>query len=132
MADDLNELDRSGKLITDKKCIDDVALKLFRHIVVTQWSLSSAEINQLLGGVNVIEVIENEAIILSNCELERISLILNIYKVLNTLFAEQKQANAWMRKSNKAFDGSTALNVMLKGDITGLKSVTNYLIQQLN
>ncbi|WP_445769098.1 hypothetical protein [Rheinheimera sp.] len=35
MADDLNELDRSGKLITDKKCIDDVALKLFRHIVVT-------------------------------------------------------------------------------------------------
>lgn len=135
MTTELNELDdgaASGKPMPDKKSIDNVALKLFQHIVVTQWLLSPNEINQLLGGGDVLEVTKDTPLTLSNYKLERISLILSIYKALNTLFTEQKQANEWIKKSNKAFDGYTALSVMLQGDINGLKSVRNYLMQQLN
>ena len=135
MTNKLNELDdgaASSKPIPDKKSIDDVALKLFRHVVVTQWCLSPIEVNQLLGGGDTLEVTGDMPLTLSNCQLERVSLILNIYKVLNTLFSEQNQANKWIKKSNNAFDGCTALGVMLQGDINGLKSVTNYLMQQLN
>ncbi|MGP4845429.1 MbcA/ParS/Xre antitoxin family protein [Marinobacter sp. 1Y8] len=56
--------------------------------------------------------------------LERISYVLGIYKALRTLFPNEDQANAWIKKSNRHFDGRAALEVMLDGD---LATVRRYL-----
>ena len=59
--------------------------------------------------------------------LERISYLLGIYKNLQILFPDPKQADAWVRKPNAAplFGGGTALERMLSGNVADL-----YVVRQ--
>ena len=59
---------------------------------------------------------------LSQDILTRISLIIGIYKGLNTLYSDQVLANSWVNlpNSNPIFGGKSALSLMTEGGIDGL------------
>jgi len=61
--------------------------------------------------------------------LERISYLMGIYKALHVLLPSEKSANSWVRKPNDAalFDGGTALDLMMSGDIEDLAIVRRHL-----
>jgi hypothetical protein len=59
--------------------------------------------------------------------LERLSLILGIYKSLQILLPDAAAADGWVRKGNAAFGGSTALAVMLGGNVGDLLRVRRWL-----
>ncbi len=57
----------------------------------------------------------------------RISLILGIFKNLETIYEEPDLADAWIKRPNDAFNGQSALDRMLAGQITDLVEVRHYL-----
>lgn len=61
--------------------------------------------------------------------LERISLCVGIFKLINILFSVPARADDWMRKPNSAplFRGRSAIDVMLEGDLDGLYTVRRCL-----
>jgi hypothetical protein len=64
--------------------------------------------------------------------LERISYLLGIWKDLQILFPDPAQADAWLRKPNRAtpFGGHSALERMLSGNVADLYVVRQYLDAQ--
>jgi len=69
---------------------------------------------------------------LDHDQLERVSHILGIYKALQILLPEPAAADAWVRRPNQAgpFQGEPALELMIRGGITGLFTVRRYLDAQ--
>jgi hypothetical protein len=65
-------------------------------------------------------------------QLERISHVLGIYKALQILLPEPAAADAWVKRPNRAepFSGRPALDLMVRGGITGLFTVRRYLDAQ--
>ena len=57
----------------------------------------------------------------------RLSNLLGIHKALRIIFHEQARAYAWITQPNQAFDGRSALAIMLGGDLTDLMRVRRYL-----
>lgn len=64
---------------------------------------------------------------LSRDTLERLSLLLGIYKSLQILLPDPAAADAWVRKPNAAFGGSSALAQMLGGNVSDLLRVRRWL-----
>jgi hypothetical protein len=64
---------------------------------------------------------------LSRDTLERLSLILGIYKSLQILLPDAMAADAWVKKPNAAFGGSSALALMLGGNVGDLLRVRRWL-----
>jgi hypothetical protein len=69
---------------------------------------------------------------LDHDQLERISHILGIYKSLQILLPDSGAADSWVRRQNRAdlFQGEPALELMLRGGISGLFAVRRYLDAQ--
>jgi hypothetical protein len=59
--------------------------------------------------------------------LERLSLLLGIYKALQILLPDAAAADAWVKKPNSAFGGSSALTLMLGGNVGDLLRVRRWL-----
>lgn len=59
--------------------------------------------------------------------LERLSLLLGIYKALQILLPDADAADAWVKKANGAFGGSSALALMLGGNVGDLLRVRRWL-----
>jgi Protein of unknown function (DUF2384) len=59
--------------------------------------------------------------------LERLSLLIGIYKALQILLPEAQAADAWIKKPNSAFGGSSALALMLGGNVGDLLRVRRWL-----
>ncbi|NML31584.1 DUF2384 domain-containing protein [Paraburkholderia sp. G-4-1-8] len=61
--------------------------------------------------------------------LERLSLLLGIYKALQILLPQPSAADAWIKRPNSAppFGGRRALDRMLAGNISDLVAVRQYL-----
>ncbi len=109
--------------------VSAVALKAFFSLA-REWQLERAEQITLLGGPSVRTYYRwrsGQAPVLPRDTLERISVLLGIYKALHVLFPVPERANAWLRRPNEAFGGSTALDVMLKGRVDHLYRVRRYL-----
>ena len=66
--------------------------------------------------------------------LERISLLLGIFKGINSLLVQPERADEWMRKPNKApiFAGRNAIEVLLSGELSDLYAVRRYLDAQVD
>ncbi len=64
--------------------------------------------------------------------LERISYVLGIYKALQILLPDQEAADTWVRRPNDAplFEGRPALQRLLKGKVSDLYVVRQYLDAQ--
>jgi hypothetical protein len=65
--------------------------------------------------------------------LERISYVLGIYKALQILLPDPEQADAWVKRPNSAplFNGRSALEHLLSGNVADLYTVRQYLDAQL-
>ena len=57
----------------------------------------------------------------------RLSNLLGIHKALRIIFGDSERVYGWVKSPNTKFDGATALDVMLKGDLTDLMRVRRYL-----
>lgn len=57
----------------------------------------------------------------------RLSNLMGIHKALKFLFREPARGYQWVKASNEAFDGASALDVMLGGELTDLMRVRRYL-----
>jgi Protein of unknown function (DUF2384) len=59
--------------------------------------------------------------------LRRISYLLGIYKALQILYRDPQLADSWVKRSNAAFGGQSALERMLAGDVADLAAVRAHL-----
>ena len=57
----------------------------------------------------------------------RLSNLMGIHKALKIVFSEASRGYAWIKASNVAFGGRSALDVMLGGELTDLMRVRRYL-----
>ncbi|MEX0368734.1 MAG: antitoxin Xre/MbcA/ParS toxin-binding domain-containing protein [Ruegeria sp.] len=57
----------------------------------------------------------------------RLSNLLGIHKALRILFVDPQRGYDWVRAPNAAFGGTSALSVMLGGELTDLMRVRRYL-----
>jgi hypothetical protein len=57
----------------------------------------------------------------------RMGILMGIHKGLHYLFTDPARGYAWIRKPNEAFAGQSALDVMMRGEITDLIDLRRYL-----
>jgi uncharacterized protein (DUF2384 family) len=57
----------------------------------------------------------------------RLSILMGIHKALRTIFREPTRAYAWIKAPNAGFQGHSALEVMLGGEMADLMRVRRYL-----
>jgi uncharacterized protein (DUF2384 family) len=57
----------------------------------------------------------------------RLSNMLGIHKALRTIFTDAARAYRWIKAPNRTFEGRSALDVMLGGELTDLMRVRRYL-----
>ena len=57
----------------------------------------------------------------------RMAILMGIHKALRYLFSDPARGYAWIRKPNATFAGRSALDVMLRGEITDLIDLRAYL-----
>lgn len=57
----------------------------------------------------------------------RLSNLMGIHKALRIIFNDASRGHAWIKAPNEAFGGSSALSVMLGGELTDLMRVRRYL-----
>jgi uncharacterized protein (DUF2384 family) len=57
----------------------------------------------------------------------RLSNLMGIHKALRIIFHDPQRGYDWVRAGNTAFDGRSALSVMLGGELTDLMRVRRYL-----
>lgn len=57
----------------------------------------------------------------------RLSNLIGIHKALRLIFGNSPRVYAWVKAPNARFDGQTALDVMLRGDLTDIMRVRRYL-----
>jgi len=62
-----------------------------------------------------------------NDTVDRISLLLGIYKNIQLLMTDTNLADRWVREPNRAFGGQSALQRMLAGQMMDLAAVRSYL-----
>ena len=64
----------------------------------------------------------------------RISYVLGVYKALNTIFPDARNADGWVTAPNSAplFAGRSAMELMVEEGVEGLASVRRYLDAQVN
>lgn len=113
--------------------IAKVAVKLFFQIT-DQWQLTDKQ-KLVLAGLNSRTTFhtwrekleQNKPIKLSRDTLERFSYIAGIYKALQLLFPTENQWQQWVHKPNRDFNGQSALDRMLGGNVMDLADIRRYL-----
>ena len=107
------------------------------NLLSDRWSLTDAEKMALLGLGNLGEwqaLRDTPLMDLPPSFIERASALRRIYELINTLLPAPARADAWMRKPNKApaFEGRSALQIMIDNDVDGLRFVRDFLLAQAN
>lgn len=100
--------------------------------VAAEWGLRVEQRRVLLGGVppSTYHKWKGGAVgTLSYDAIERISLVLGIYKGLKLLFADDAGGLRWLKAPNtdRSFAGGSPLDRMLRGSIDDLHAVRRYL-----
>jgi uncharacterized protein (DUF2384 family) len=57
----------------------------------------------------------------------RLSNLMGVHKALRLIFREPQRGYDWVRAPNSAFEGKSAIDVMLGGELTDLMRVRRYL-----
>ena len=57
----------------------------------------------------------------------RLSNLMGVHKALRIIFREPQRGYGWIKASNQAFGGRTALEIMLGGELTDLMRVRRFL-----
>ncbi len=113
----------------DRERVEKVALKAFFNLA-KQWDLGASDCIILLGNPSERTYYrwrEGKVSALPDDTLERISVMLGIYKAIQILLPVNERANQWLKRPNSAFGGATALELMLKGRVDHLYQVRRHL-----
>lgn len=100
--------------------------------IARRWGLSRDEQAVLVGidltDVNRLESVSHSAV-LSDETRARLNCVLEISDALQVLLPIPERADAWIRQPNAApmFGGATALTYMLRGQLSDLRDVAQYL-----
>ncbi len=122
-------------IMADDRAVAGAALRTFFNIA-SAWSLSTEQAMTLLGLTSKSTFFkwkaDPESARLSRDVIERLSYIFGIYKALQTLLPKPESADAWVHRPNTAmpFQGSSALDRMLSGNVADLYVVRKYLDAQ--
>ena len=106
--------------------------------IAARWSLTCEEQQVLLGGPARGTLLRwraaKEVCAVDRDVIERISYVIGVYKLLHVLFPDATQADAWLRRPNAAplFAGTTALDRMLRGHMSDLREVREYLEEMVS
>jgi hypothetical protein len=104
--------------------------------IAAAWDLSPAEQITILGQPPRSTFYKwrdrPDEVTLSRDTFERLSYIFGIYRGLQILLPNEQSADAWVKKSNSAqpFNGRSALEVMLGGNVADLHLVRRYIDAQ--
>ena len=114
-----------------QKRLSPTARKTFFKIIAA-WKIRDEEAKQLLGGISngafyQLKGVQSKTV-LDQDRLVRISLLLGIFKALNTLYS-QKLADAWISlpNNNPMFAGESPLAYMVKGGQPAMMRVRQLL-----
>lgn len=113
----------------DRAEVDRVALRAFFNLA-EEWRLSREQAIILLGAPSERTFYRwrnGKVSSLPKDTLERISVMLGIYKAAHILLPDRDRANAYLKRPNTAFGGESALDVMLKGRVDHLYQVRRHL-----
>jgi hypothetical protein len=130
--------DNSARMPLEQRHDPDVRKDLSRHAlpvffnVCATWGLGVQEQRIMLGGVppsTFHKWKSGDVGALSYDQLERVSLLLGVFKALRLLFANDAQGIAWLKAKNTAvtFGGGAPLERMLRGGIDDIYAVRRYL-----
>ena len=98
--------------------------------LVRLWDLTDEQSAKLMGDISVRTWQRWKAGELGRAGVDtaaRLSNLLGIHKALRLLFKEPSHGYGWIQRSNDAFGGASALEVMLRGQLTDLMRVRRYL-----
>lgn len=95
-----------------------------------RWEINDAQMAVLLGGLSSRTFArwktgEYGAPSVDVCA--RMSNLLGIHKALRLLFKDAARGYGWIKRANDTFDGQSALEIMLRGQLTDLMRVRRYL-----
>src|SRR3954470_3742953 len=115
----------------DRERLTGPGLRTFFNIA-DDWGLTTDQQRTLLGGISKSSLHNwkaGQATALSRDQLERVSLVLGIYKAMALLFADGDGAKRWLKAANTepVFGGSSPLARMLRGGIEDLYATRRYL-----
>lgn len=94
------------------------------------WQLSDGEACTLLGGLSGRTWARWKAGEIGRIDRDlrmRMAHLMGIHKGLRYLFREPARGYAWIRKPNAAFDGLSALDLMLRGEMADLAALRGWL-----
>lgn len=120
---------------SDATSISSAIFRVFDGIA-RAWSLGEGEKVALLGLGGLAELQELRTTPLDEVPteiVERVAILLDTFKAINTLLPQPDPADAWIRAPNRAlpFGGRSALEVMVGGGLEGLRMVRAYLQAQI-
>ena len=113
----------------DMKDVERVALKALFNLAKV-WGLNGDQARTLLGGPSERIYYRwrgNNVSGLSKDTLERISLLLGIYKATHNFLPIKARADDYMTRPNTSFGGESAMEVMLKGRMDQLYHVQRHM-----
>jgi hypothetical protein len=113
----------------DPRQVDVVALKAFFNLAA-EWGLSVEEQLTVLGRPGkrtLYRWMAGDVAGLPPDTLERISVLLGVYKALEILLPSPGRPQSWLRRANEAFGGRSGLDVMLAGKVDDLYQVRRHL-----
>ncbi|GGE49302.1 hypothetical protein GCM10007276_28040 [Agaricicola taiwanensis] len=113
--------------ITDEEAaaLARTTVNLFRA-----WGLSDAEACTLLGGMALRTWARWKEGAIGRIDRDlraRMAILMGIHKGLRHLFRDPARGYAWIRKPNAFFAGQSALDVMMRGEMTDLIDVRGFL-----
>ena len=94
------------------------------------WKLTDAEATTLLGGMSPRTWARWKERNFGRIDRDlrmRMAHLIGIHKGLRYLFREPARGYAWLRKPNAAFGGRSALDLMLRGEISDLSALREWI-----
>lgn len=98
--------------------------------IMELWNASNAQMRRILGSPPERTFYEWKAgrvKRLPEDTMRRIGYVAGVFKALQILYSDSRQADAWINKPNRAFAGQSPMERMTAGDVTDLATVRNYL-----
>lgn len=94
------------------------------------WGLTDAEARTLLGDMAQRTWARWKTGDISRIDRDlraRMAILMGIHKALRYLFTDPARGYDWIRKPNATFNGKSALDIMMRGEITDLVDLRSYL-----
>lgn len=95
-----------------------------------RWNLTDAQASILLGGLSARTWARWKAGSVGRIPRDlktRLSNLMGIHKALRIIFTEAERGYGWIKRPNEAFGGTSALDVMLAGELTDIMRVRRYV-----